>query len=228
MHYRCPYCQADLGEKPQPVCPACGKHMRVAVKRTPEEQRKRRRTFMRIDREAQAKLAEIRTAPNPRVLYSPRVLFGILILLACLGTLLIGMANRHAQTPDPEIPHRRALRELNVIATALGRYRFHVGHWPVAQPHGLRRLAIDYRESGWIGPYISHLRDDPWQSPYHYSVAADNTVALFSLGPDRIAGTPDDLRPDPAAFDVGTDWTNNWVRAFDRLPGVRILNPTEP
>ena len=228
MRYRCPYCRADLGTEKMPACPSCGRRMLFPVKQTPEERRRRRRVLVRIDREAQAKLSEIRSAPNPRVLYSPRVLFGVIVLLGCIGTLLIGMANRRAAAPDPGIPHRRALRELNVLATALGRYRFHVGRWPAPQPPGLLRLCNDYRERGWIGPYISHLRDDPWQAPYCYGIAADGSAVLFSSGPDRTAGTPDDLRPDPDAFDVGTDWTNGWVRAVDRLPGVRIVKPDQP
>lgn len=228
MRYRCPYCKTDLGTKKQSTCPSCHKQMRFSVRLPPEERRRRRRVLMRIDREAQAKFADIRDTPNPRALYSPRVLFGIVVLLACIGSLLIGMANRRAQEPDPEIPHRRALRELNILATALGRYRFHVGHWPAPQPHGLLRLCNDYHEDGWIGPYISHLRHDPWQTPYQYRLADDGSVVLFSAGPDRIASTADDLRPDPALFDVGTDWTNGWVRALDRLPGVRIIKSIQP
>jgi hypothetical protein len=145
--------------------------------------------------------------------------------MACIGSLLVGLVNRRAREPEPGIPHRRALRELDVLATALGRYRFHVGRWPVPQAHGLLSLCNDYREPGWIGPYISHLRNDPWQNPYQYVVKADGSVRVFSLGPDGVAGTADDLRPDPAAFDIGTAWTNNWVPAIDRLPGVRIYSP---
>jgi len=225
MRYRCPYCHADLGENKPSACPSCGKQMRAASARTPEEQRTRRRARYRIHRDALAGLAKIRAAPDPRALYGPRVLLGAVIVLACLGSLLIGLTDRRSRAPDPGIPHRRALRELDVLATALGRYRFHVGRWPLPQPHGLLRLCNDYRERGWIGPYISHLRADPWQNPYRYGLNDDGTVALFSMGPDGIANTADDLRPDPAAFDVGTEWTNGWVRATDRLPGVRIYTP---
>ena len=223
MRYRCPFCRTDLGGEPPPACPSCGKSLRVAAAVVPGARRARRRARYRITREAQAKLAEIRTAPNPRALYSPRVLLGAVILLACLGSLLIGMADRRASEPEPGIPHRRALRDLNVLAIALGRYRFHVGRWPNAKPYGLLSLCNDYREPGWIGPYIRNLRDDPWHSPYHYAPEPDGSVRLCSRGPDGELGTPDDLRPDPAAFDVGVDWTNGWVRAIDRLPGVRII-----
>jgi general secretion pathway protein G len=222
MHYRCPYCRTNLGEQPVSACPSCGKRMLVATRRTPEDRRKRQGALYRIDRDAQAKLAEIREAPNPRAFYSPRVLLGALLLMGCIGSLLIGRANRRAREPEPGIPHRRALRDLDVIATALGRYRFHVGRWPAPQPHGLLSLCNDYREPGWIGPYIRHLRNDPWQNPYQYVLKTNDSVRVFSMGPDGVAGTPDDLGPDPAAFDIGTAWTNNWVPAIDRLPGVRI------
>jgi hypothetical protein len=46
---------------------------------------------------------------------------------------------------------------------------------------------------------------------------------LFSCGPDRLPNTADDLKPDPAKFDPGTEWTNGWVSAENRVPGVVIL-----
>jgi hypothetical protein len=201
--------------------------MRPAVRANPEERRRRRSALLKIDREAKAKMAEIRSAPNPRTLYSPRVLFAAVFLLACVGSLLIGMANRRAEEPDPEIPHRRALRELNVLATALGRYHFHMGRWPHTERYGLLSLSNDYREKGWLGPYINHLRKDPWQMPYQYRVVNEGTtnatVVLFSSGPDQTPGTADDLYPDPASFEVGTEWTNGWVHASERIPGIPIF-----
>ena len=230
MRYRCPYCKADLGaDVPNDAtCPSCGKQMRFNKRLSREERQRKRSALVRIDREAKAKMAELRATPNPRALYGPRVLIGAVVLLACLGSLLIGMANRHAEKPDPEKPFRRARHELDVLATALERYRFHVGRYPKPERHGLSSLCNDYREKGWIGPYINHLRRDPWQMPYHYGLTGDGTnvtVSLFSSGPDQTAGTADDMFPDAQAFIIGTEWTNGWVSARERVPGVRIYTP---
>jgi len=117
----------------------------------------------------------------------------------------------------------RAVRQLDVLAVALGRYRFHTGSFPSAE-QGLAALVRNPGVPRWDGPYISNLCKDPWNQPYRYAPPADGGLpALASCGPDRAAGTADDLTPDPDRFDPGTEWTNGWVSAMERLPGVRVL-----
>ena len=122
------------------------------------------------------------------------------------------------------------------LAVALGRYRYHVGFYP-SNEDGLLALAyriengyaaIAYKErsskyipvTGWNGPYIKRLNDDPWKHPYVYvNNGEDEVPTLYSHGPDGKAGTTDDIIADPADFDEpfkDTSWTKGWVPQYLR------------
>ena len=198
--------------------------MRVPVRRDKEAMKIKRRTLDRIEREAEAQRAHMSAPPALDVLRSPRVLLPLLLVLVGLGSFLISAAGRVHGPSVVKAPHTVALRELNVLATALGRYRFHVGTFPTNRL-GLRALREYDGEAEWNGPYVNNIRPDPWKNAYGYRLDSNGQARVFSFGPDGRADTPDDLHPDPAAFDVGTAWTNGWVPAIDRLPGVRIVRP---
>ena len=171
--------------------------------------------------EAERRLAAIRSAPSGRSLYSPKVMFGVLLIFTIVGVLLVQKA-KPLPPAKRELPHQIALRQLDVLATALGRYHFHVGKYP-PQAAGLHALLNNPGTHKWNGPYINRLRPDPWLTPFQYRLESNGVARLFSCGPDQQAGTPDDLHPDPAAFDPGTAWTNDWVKAIYRQPGAIIM-----
>ena len=223
MAYRCPYCKQPLQESPAPRCPACGRTMIVPRMRESDARHTRRRVIENIRRESERRKAELRVALTPGMLRNPRVAVAAIALLALLGAALFRVSDQ-AVVRRRGSPHLKALRHLDVLAQALGRYRFHTGQYPAAE-QGLAALVREPAGgvAGWDGPYISLLRPDPWGSAYGYAVTAEALPQLFSLGPDRAAGTADDLRPDPARFDPGTEWTNGWVSAGQRLPGVTVL-----
>ena len=56
---------------------------------------------------------------------------------------------------------------------------------------GLRSAA----EGKWRGPYLREIPNDPWGSPYQYSVEGDGFI-IVSFGEDRIANTEDDIEHD--------------------------------
>jgi type II secretion system protein G len=196
--------------------------MRVPLRRDKEAMRVKRRTLDRIERDAAAQRAQLTMPPSLAALRSPRVLLPVLLGLVALGGLLITAAGKVHGPSVTQIPHVVALRELNVLATALGRYRFHVGTYPT-NSLGLKALREYDGMPGWNGPYINNIRPDPWKRAYGYQLVSNDQARVFSVGPDGRSGTPDDLQPDPAAYNVGTAWTNGWVPAVDRLPGVRIV-----
>lgn len=224
MAFRCPYCKTRFEVRPPDGrCAACGRAMRLPSPGTPEERAARRRRIERMAFDAERRIAEIRHGPSARALYSPRVLFGILLVFAVVGGLLVRKAHPVSR-PRRELPPQVALRQLDTLATALGRYRFHVGAFPSGTP-GLRALLDNPGLAGWDGPYVNQLLPDPWKTPYQYVPATNAAPTLFSCGPDRLPGTPDDLRPDPAAFDPGTDWTNGWVSAIYRRSIIVVKEP---
>lgn len=201
--------------------------MIVPAFRTPNPRVERRRKLAAIQRDCEAKKAELQGAVPPGVWRNPKFYLGVIVVFVILGSLLFRVSKEAAgRGLDP--PHLQALRNLDVLAQALGRYRFHVGAYPTAE-QGLYALVRDPAAPGWNGPYISHLGDDPWKTPFGYAPPVDGGVPrLWSSGPDKLAGTADDLRPDPARFNPGTDWTNGWVSAEERKVTFRILNELPP
>lgn len=189
---------------------------------TPEDRAKRKHLRDAIRRDAERRIAELHTVPTGKALFAPRVIFAIFIILGVIGAILVGKTTRNVEDNRP-IPHRTALKSLNALATAIGRYKFHVGAFPPTE-QGLKALIEDYGTPGWRGPYIIQLMTDPWDTPYFYELSNGSIVRLFTCGPDKTPGTPDDLYPDPDCFDPGTDWTNGWLDAKDRLP---LLNPKD-
>ena len=188
---------------------------------SPEEKSRRHRRRAAIRREAEVRLAEMRQVSTGRGFYAPRVLGAAFIVLAVVGAVLVKRVNRAVEDDRP-YPHYSALRSLNHLATALGRYRFHVGAYPT-EAQGLKALIEDPGEKGWLGPYIVQLKRDPWGTPYRYAVKPDGSPDVLTAGPDLKPGTPDDLRPDPDSYDPGTDWTNGWLKVEDRLPDIEKI-----
>ena len=186
----------------------------------PGEAARRRRIKRQIRREAERRLADIHATPTLREIYAPRVIFAAMIMLTVIGGILISRVDRRARRdPDRPIPHRVAIHSLDALATALGRYRHHVGRFPSTE-EGLVALNKDLGTPGWDGPYLVQLFDDPWGRPYVYERGTNDLPRLLSCGPDGMAGTLDDLRPGASYFDPGTDWTNGWRHRWERLPSI--------
>ncbi len=188
----------------------------------PGDAARRRRIKRQIRREAEMRLAGISATPTLREIYAPRVIFAAIFLLAVLGGFLIHRVDRRVrENPDRPIPHLVAVKSLDVLATALGRYRFHVGRFPSTE-QGLRALNADPGEPGWDGPYLVQLMEDPWGRPYFYERGTNDLPRLLSCGPDGVPGTHDDLRPGESFFDPGETWTNGWRHRWEKLPDIPL------
>ncbi len=186
-----------------------------------EKHRRRHRALERIHKQYERKKKELHGTLSPSMLRNPTFYFGVMFVMALIGVLLFN-ATDTSVSRERESRYQRAMRHVDLLAEALGRYRFHVGRYPAAD-QGLAALVRNPGESQWDGPYISHLRGDPWGTPFVYEPRGDDHPILLSVGPDRVRGTGDDVQPDPGRFDPGTEWTNGWVRARARLPGVTVL-----
>lgn len=82
------------------------------------------------------------------------------------------------------------------LSTALDMFEQDIGRYPTAA-EGLKALVENTGIAGWKGPYLKgELRNDPWDSPYSYSLdSTDGTrYVLLSAGPDRQLGTNDDIK----------------------------------
>lgn len=181
----------------------------------------RRRKLEQIRRESEQQKAELSAPPSGMLIRTPAFYFGIIVIMAAVGAALFNSADR-AQKRKVELPQERAMRHLDVLAEALGRYRFHVGNFPTEE-QGLAALLLDPGEPGWLGPYINQLRPDPWMTAYIYQPQGDGALPrLLSCGPDGKPDTDDDINAAEMRFDPGTEWTNGWVSADQRWPRLYV------
>ena len=183
-----------------------------------------------IAREYEIKKAEIASAGAPAFRRGPLFYGLVVLLLVVVGSLVLSALRNGVGFGKERIELKplQAKKSMSALTVALGRYKFHVGEYPSTE-EGLKVLALKaYPKKGWDGPYINHVVNDPWGSEYVYERRPEGGhPILYSKGPDRRAGTDDDVLPDQAAFDEpfrDTSWTNGW--APYRLRGI-VVAPDE-
>lgn len=112
----------------------------------------------------------------------PVFLFAIFLLLLPIGFLL---------SWDPENPPavgHVVLDQMKEIEKSLHFHRLDTGEWPECL-EDLTRHSEEFGE-----PWIRSIPRDPWEESYVYRATPGSGVfELFSKGPDREAGTGDDV-----------------------------------
>lgn len=84
------------------------------------------------------------------------------------------------------------------LATAMTNYKNDTGSYPATR-FGLKALVEQPDNvSNWKGPYVSPAAiKDPWNMPYQYSFPGRHSAVgqydVWSMGPDKRTGTPDDV-----------------------------------
>ncbi len=168
-----------------------------------------------IAREYERKKLELTGGMKAPVMKRGLVFYGVIIIgLLMVGSLVLSATGKGGRAPISRA-HLNARKSMDALATALGRYRYHVGTYPTTE-EGLEQLAATtVRRKGWNGPYIRQVVKDPWGQDYVYICNGEATnPTLYSKGPDKLAGTTDDILPDPKLFDEpfrDTSWTNGWM-----------------
>ncbi len=167
-----------------------------------------------IAREYERKKAELEGLGAP-VMKKGIVFYAVVIIgLLMLGGLVLSATGRGGRAPISKA-QIQAQKSVDALATALGRYRYHVGAYPTTA-EGLEQLAsVKVIRRGWDGPYIRKVVKDPWGHDYVYvcnGEGADPT--LYSKGVDGLAGTSDDVLPTAGLFEAAftdTSWTKGWM-----------------
>jgi len=128
-------------------------------------------------------------------------LLEILVVLAIIG-LLVGLAvTRVGGIFGAKQEDIARLFVNSSVKTPLTAYRIDMGGYPTTA-EGLQALvsAPQNRADSWKGPYIESpggkLPMDPWQEPYLYrfpGIKNKDSYDLYSKGPDKAEGTPDDI-----------------------------------
>lgn len=126
-------------------------------------------------------------------------LLEILVVLAIIG-LLAGLAITNVDKIFGGAQGNAAkLFVSQTMKAPLTTYRIHMGSYPTTG-EGLQALvsAPGGKADKWHGPYIEGGRVplDPWEEPYQYAYPGTRnkeSYDLWSKGPDKQSGTPDDI-----------------------------------
>ena len=129
--------------------------------------------------------------PTLRIGGKPSALIFGVAILAIVGALLLARVNRRYQPRAVRTPSLAAAEAVDTLHTAVRLFVKDCGRPPTAR-EGLIVLVLRPDIPGWDGPYINRLAPDPWGSAYVYQPDATGAV-IFSRGPDRLPGTPDDI-----------------------------------
>ncbi|MBM4147727.1 MAG: hypothetical protein FJ224_01590 [Lentisphaerae bacterium] len=197
MRFRCPYCRHDLGEEPAAVCPNCRKGMVVPAQLSKgySDRRKRAAEKRRIRREAEMHRDGQRVPAGLASVNNPRWLAAAVMALLLVGGGLV-FRSRVATGSHEDYRLSKAAKEVDNLFIALHRFRADCGRFPSAR-EGLLALVRDPGVDGWRGPYVTLVKPDPWRRGYIYT--NDGGVPVRSGGPDRRAGTADDVVPSVSA-----------------------------
>jgi general secretion pathway protein G len=116
----------------------------------------------------------------------------VLVILAVLAAIVIPrFAGRSQQAKETA-----AKSDIHSLEIALDAFEVDTGSYP-AGANGLQALVDQPSNgSGWKGPYVKTIPNDPWGNPYVYTYPPKNNksgVDLASAGADTQAGTEDDI-----------------------------------
>jgi len=127
-------------------------------------------------------------------------LLEILVVLAILG-LLVGLAVSNTDKifgQSQETVARIFVRDS--LKSSLVQYRIHTGDYPSTAEGLAALITAPSGRDRWNGPYVevsgSKIPLDPWGEDYGYRYPGTQNKTgfdLFSKGPDKSAGTPDDI-----------------------------------
>lgn len=116
------------------------------------------------------------------------LVMAILVILASLGTVAVLNMRRGADADA-------AVTQIATLSQQCKAFKLNMGYFPntlddlIVQPQGAT-------PQKWRGPYldISQIPLDSWGNPFTYAAdEMNNKVQITSAGPDRQAGTADDI-----------------------------------
>ncbi|MCA9166444.1 MAG: type II secretion system major pseudopilin GspG [Planctomycetales bacterium] len=111
----------------------------------------------------------------------------ILVILGSMAGVFIRTAQRNARLDA-------ARAQIGAFESAIKMYELNVQSYP-SESEGLQSLRQPSGNvPGWSGPYLDReVPLDPWQNPYQYECDGADYYRIWSMGPDGIDGTDDDI-----------------------------------
>jgi general secretion pathway protein G len=204
MKLRCPYCKTVFEKLDKAQCPTCGRTLLMprkeeAITAEAKAEAKARRAI-RAKRAAAAAAGMASARPSPLMLpvflltYRSRFfLWGLVLAAIIAGQLLLKKVDPGQVRAPSKLLATQG--DLGALHTALEWFRANCKRYPTTE-EGLKALVRNPGVPGWQSYYIEALYPDRWGHPFQYA-CSNGQIRLFSLGPDGVADTADDI-PAPA------------------------------
>jgi general secretion pathway protein G len=116
-----------------------------------------------------------------------------LLLVMVIIAILAGVVALKVTGRTEQAKHSRALQDVANLKTAIGAFEVDTGSYP----QSLAQLTDNSGNiTGWHGPYIEKLPQDPWMHDYIYHPPGGESTEfqLLSAGPDGQENTADDVK----------------------------------
>ncbi|VAV90534.1 hypothetical protein MNBD_ALPHA06-2216 [hydrothermal vent metagenome] len=111
----------------------------------------------------------------------------LLVVMLILG-LLIGLVAPRFMNQVGGAKSKTARIQVENLASAIEFFRLDTGYYPNTS-NGLEALVSAPPDaSGWNGPYVKRVPNDPWREPYVYELTGSNQFTIRTLGADKKAG----------------------------------------
>ena len=115
----------------------------------------------------------------------------ILVVLASLAVVAIGPIQRSSRI-------KAAKAQIGLLKTPLETFQLDCGNYPLTEQGLQALLAPSADATKWNGPYLEGnlIPLDPWEHPYQYQYPGNRNPSsydVWSLGPDGVDGTEDDV-----------------------------------
>ena len=144
-----------------------------------------------------AAMRKTANANSPKLMENPLVPVGIVVAMIVVGVFVY--FNFIAQSPHAVETATAKTYITQTLTTALEHYRDDVGEYPSTM-QSLRALESSPPGArNWKGPYLDSktIALDPWKKDYSYEYPGTHNGKakpdIWSNGPDKIAGTDDDV-----------------------------------
>lgn len=123
---------------------------------------------------------------------------GILLALFVLVAMLLSLFVPRSSGPREDYSVAAATTQIEAFRSALEKYCFDTGSFPTTE-QGLGALFRPTEDVGWDGPYMNKPTPprDPWGNEYQYEYppthGSDDSPDIWSIGPDGVENTEDDI-----------------------------------
>lgn len=195
LRLRCPHCGHVFPRQDKGRCPACQQIFLIppAAREHAEAMRDR---CIRISRERRERL--FRKQRGGSLLASRRMRRTLAIVSFVVLGILMPMDYMMRKTGGQvlRLTHDGRTRQtLGVLRTKLECFHRDCGRYPT-DTEGLWALVLNPGVTNWSGPYLTKVPPDLWRHRYFYG-CTNETVYLWSSGPDGVPHTADDIPAPP-------------------------------